>query len=57
MKRATDAVINNQQELNRRLQSPRTDRRKPLLADLRTAAYVLAISRVAQTTLERGIWP
>ena len=25
--------------------------------DLRTAAYVLAISRVARVTLERGIWP
>jgi hypothetical protein len=25
--------------------------------DLRTAAYVLAITRVAAVTLERGIWP
>ncbi len=25
--------------------------------DLRTAAHVLAIRRVAQVTLERGIWP
>jgi glutamate dehydrogenase (NAD(P)+) len=25
--------------------------------DLRTAAYVLAVTRVAQVTLQRGIWP
>jgi hypothetical protein len=25
--------------------------------DLRTSAYVLAVTRVAAVTLERGIWP
>lgn len=56
MERATDAVINNQ-EFNRRLESSQTNRCRLSAVDLRTAAYVLAISRVARTTLERGIWP
>lgn len=43
MRRATDAVFDKQQELGS--------------VDLRTAAYVLAIDRVAQTSMERGIWP
>jgi len=68
MRRATDAVLDKQQELNRRLEPgdgagaargaqrrPRAERLPP--ADLRTAAYVLAIDRVARTAMERGIWP
>jgi glutamate dehydrogenase (NAD(P)+) len=63
MERATDAVINTQEEINRSLNSLNAEARKrkgaaPLEpVDLRTAAYVLAIRRVAKVTLERGIWP
>jgi glutamate dehydrogenase (NAD(P)+) len=58
MERATDAVIDKQQEINASA-AKKTDRRADHVApiDLRTAAYVLAISRVAQVALERGIWP
>jgi glutamate dehydrogenase (NAD(P)+) len=45
MERATDGVIDKQAEL------------KGKGVDLRTAALVLAISRVAHVALERGIWP
>jgi glutamate dehydrogenase (NAD(P)+) len=47
MERATDAVIDTQQEL--------AAEGEPI--DLRTAAYVLAIRRVADVALSRGIWP
>jgi glutamate dehydrogenase (NAD(P)+) len=68
MRRATDAVLDKQEELNRRLEAadgsgvaPGGPRRFPARrlppADLRTAAYVLAIDRVARTAMERGIWP
>ncbi|MEE8560774.1 MAG: glutamate dehydrogenase, partial [Gemmatimonadota bacterium] len=64
MERATDAVIDKQHEVNASLDALEAEREKrgvpgdPLEpADLRTVAYVLAISRVAQVTLERGIWP
>jgi glutamate dehydrogenase (NAD(P)+) len=58
MERATDAVIDKQQEINAaatKKPDRRADRLEPI--DLRTAAYVVAISRVAQVALERGIWP
>jgi glutamate dehydrogenase/leucine dehydrogenase len=57
LRRATDAVIDKQQEL--RTPPPASPAGHLLLppVDLRTAAYVLAIGRVARTTLERGIWP
>jgi glutamate dehydrogenase (NAD(P)+) len=64
MDRATDAVVDMQREINDSLddlQSARKerglggDRLEPV--DLRTAANALAIRRVAQVTLERGIWP
>ena len=68
MERATDAVIDKQREINgaldrideerqkgRKPSEPPLDRLQPV--DLRTAAFVLAISRVAQVALERGIWP
>jgi len=47
MERATDAVIDTLQEL--------AAEGEPV--DLRTAAYVLAIRRVAEVALSRGIWP
>jgi glutamate dehydrogenase (NAD(P)+) len=50
MERATDAVLEKQTQINR---SPGTA--GPL--DLRTAALILAIDRVAEVTLKRGIWP
>jgi glutamate dehydrogenase (NAD(P)+) len=49
MERATDAVLDCQKALN----GEYADR--PV--DLRTAAFVVAISRVATVALERGIWP
>jgi glutamate dehydrogenase (NAD(P)+) len=68
MERATDAVIDKQREINnslaeisaRRLALGKSvgtasDRLGPV--DLRTAAHVLAIERVARVALERGIWP
>jgi glutamate dehydrogenase (NAD(P)+) len=49
MERATAAVIARQAEIDRGAGSA--------AADLRTAALVLAIERVAKVALERGIWP
>jgi glutamate dehydrogenase (NAD(P)+) len=64
MTRSTDAVIDTHERLNGSLAKLEADRKKrgrgsePLEpADLRTAAYVLAIQRVANVTAERGIWP
>ncbi|MGD8699463.1 MAG: Glu/Leu/Phe/Val dehydrogenase [Gemmatimonadales bacterium] len=64
MERATDAVIDKQKEINDSLDALNGERKKRNLPgeplepiDLRTTAYVLAISRVARVTLERGIWP
>ena len=68
MERATDAVLDKQRQINGsidRINEERQRARKtgmPLLEplppiDLRTAALVLAISRVAQVALARGIWP
>ncbi|MFQ6046861.1 MAG: Glu/Leu/Phe/Val dehydrogenase, partial [Gemmatimonadales bacterium] len=64
MNKATDAVIEMQSEVNGSLRKLEATRRKNGVAgpslepvDLRTAAYILAIKRVAWTTLERGIWP
>jgi glutamate dehydrogenase (NAD(P)+) len=65
---ATDAVIAKQGEINSRLPEleaalEETRRRRevaqPCLepVGLRTAAYALAITRLAQVTLARGIWP
>ncbi|GIW81930.1 MAG: glutamate dehydrogenase [Gemmatales bacterium] len=48
MERATDAVIDKQAELNKKRRGT---------ADLRTAALVLAIQRIAHVAMERGIWP
>jgi glutamate dehydrogenase (NAD(P)+) len=48
MERATDAIIDKQAELRGHGGGP---------VDLRTAALVTAIERVAHVALERGIWP
>jgi glutamate dehydrogenase (NAD(P)+) len=67
MERATDAVIDKQLEIDRTLSeidaarqrvSTPSDSGSPLKpVDLRTAAFVLAISRVSSVAMERGIWP
>lgn len=68
MVRATEAVLVKQAELARNVPSicdalEETRKRHPVSAvclepvTLRAAAYVVAISRVAAVTLERGIWP
>jgi glutamate dehydrogenase (NAD(P)+) len=49
MERATDAVLDKFAEINRRPGATP--------ADLRTAALVVAVERVARVALERGIWP
>jgi len=49
MERATDAVLAKHTELSRA--------KHPDPPDLRTAALVLAIDRVAHVALSRGIWP
>jgi glutamate dehydrogenase (NAD(P)+) len=48
MERATDAVLDKQAEVNGN---------KSAAVDLRTAAFLVAIERVAHVALERGIWP
>jgi glutamate dehydrogenase/leucine dehydrogenase len=63
METATDAVIEMQRQIND--SAGRTGDRVAAFAaaagrepvDIRTAAYVLAISRVAKVALDRGIWP
>jgi glutamate dehydrogenase (NAD(P)+) len=68
LERATDAVIDKQREINDSLEKLEAERQQAAKrgepvgerlepVDLRTAAFVLAISRVAQVALERGIWP
>jgi glutamate dehydrogenase (NAD(P)+) len=51
MLRATDSVLDKQQEISRRAEAATAK------IDLRTAALLVAIERVAQVALERGIWP
>jgi glutamate dehydrogenase/leucine dehydrogenase len=53
MERATETIINRQMEINRTFNGPAG----PGPVDLRTAALVIAIERVAKVALERGIWP
>ncbi len=64
MNKATDAVIDKQKEINANLGKIKARREERGLhdgslepVDLRTAAYVLAIDRVADVALKRGIWP
>jgi glutamate dehydrogenase (NAD(P)+) len=49
MERATDAVLDRQAALNKE--------HGDKAVDLRTAALVVAVERVASVALERGIWP
>jgi glutamate dehydrogenase (NAD(P)+) len=53
MERATDTIIDRQTEINRTFQTNASAG----AVDLRTAAFVVAIERVAKVALERGIWP
>jgi glutamate dehydrogenase (NAD(P)+) len=60
MENATDGVVDKQTEINKQikagtLHSESKTKLEPV--DLRTAALVLAIDRVAAVALERGIWP
>jgi glutamate dehydrogenase/leucine dehydrogenase len=60
MEQATDAVLARQAALNEAAHAagprpPAGQPREPV--DLRTAALVLAIERVATVALQRGIWP
>ena len=58
MRRATDSVIETMGEVNAsldQLSSEQTRRLDPV--NLRNAAYILAIRRVAKIAAERGIWP
>ena len=60
MERATDMVIATQAAVNERVRSGKLEAndKQPLeAADLRIAATIVAIDRVANVTLERGIWP
>ncbi len=54
MQRATDAVLDRQAAINQR--SADGDAPSGPI-DLRTAALLIAIERVAHVALERGIWP
>ncbi len=64
MTRATDAVLDTREQINSTL--PEIDEAREELGrgndaldeiDLRTAAYILAVKRVADVTMRRGIWP
>lgn len=60
MERATDTVIDKQTEINDQLRNGKLKSGTGAAlqaADLRTAAFVVAIGRVASVALERGIWP
>ncbi len=58
MERATDAVIDERERVNGGLAELQSKPGETLsLVSLRTAAFILAIRRVANVALERGIWP
>jgi glutamate dehydrogenase (NAD(P)+) len=60
MERATDAVIDRQKTINEHVDAGRLKAASGMALeriDLRTAALALAIDRVANVALERGIWP
>ena len=61
---AFDHVIEKQTEINASLVELETERQRlgrgdgPLdPVDLRTAAFVVAVKRVARVVLDRGVWP
>lgn len=60
MNRAVDAVVDKQAEIRKSTSKPRKkgkDQAESPSEDLRTAALLVAIERVAHVALERGIWP
>jgi len=64
MNQATDGVLDKQAEVNGSLEALEEERRevgkvgdKLAPIDVRTAAFVVAVEKVAQVTLDRGIWP
>jgi glutamate dehydrogenase (NAD(P)+) len=58
MERATDAVLAKQAEINHPGQGKKSAAPTALgPVDLRTAAMIVAIERVAHVAIERGIWP
>jgi glutamate dehydrogenase/leucine dehydrogenase len=64
MTRATDSVLDTRERINTTLPEIGAVREElgrsndPLeKIDLRTAAYILAVKRVADVTMRRGIWP
>jgi len=64
MRRAADGVLDKQARINGSLDELDAERTRlgrdvgPLEpVDLRTAAFVVAVDRVAQVSLDRGIWP
>ncbi len=64
MNSASDSVLDTQEAINGSLSDIRSTRRRngrgddPIEEiDLRTAAYILAVKRVADVTMKRGIWP
>ena len=64
MTRAADGVLDKQAEINGSLPALETARQEldrggsPLdPVDLRTAAFVVAVERVARVALDRGVWP
>ena len=64
MTKAADDVIGKQTKINGSLVDLETERQRlgrggdPLApVDLRTAAFVLAIEKVARVAIDRGIWP
>jgi len=58
MRRATDSVIDRWERLRSSRSDPTVDEQAgPPCLDLRTAALVVAIQRVADIALKRGIWP
>jgi glutamate dehydrogenase (NAD(P)+) len=64
MRRATDSVLDKQAEVNDSLDELAAERERlgrdggPLEpVDLRTAAFIVAVRRVARVSLDRGIWP
>jgi glutamate dehydrogenase (NAD(P)+) len=57
MRHAVEVVVMRQQALRAQSENETPDRDKEKCTDLRTAALVVAIERVAKATLQRGIWP
>ncbi len=64
MNKATDAVLDTQHTVNGSLPALEAKRQRPdgsegrlEPVDLRTSAYILAVKRVADVALKRGIWP